>query len=100
MKHIALYLSAPLLLVSALASAAPQAQADQHPEAFGPHQHEMMPPPPPMPLFAATETTTTPGETLKSLVAQLPQTAAGKYQVKVEVVPLPEKPAQPAPADH
>ncbi len=99
MKQIAIYLSAPLLLVSALASAAPQGQADQHPDFFGPHKHGMMPPRP-MPLYAATETTTTPAETLKNLVAQVPQTAAGKYQVKVEVLPLPEKPAHPAPADH
>lgn len=95
MKKTVIYLSAPLLLVSALAVASPHAQPDDH---QGPRMHEMMPPPPPrpMPVFAVTETTTTPAETLKNLAAQVPQTEAGKYQVRIEVLPLPPAPKPPA----
>lgn len=104
MKKMAIYLAAPLLLVSTLASAATQGEAVQHPH---PHEHRMpgmMPPPPmPMPVYAVTQTTSTPSDTLKTLVSQVPQVSAGKYQVKIEVLPLPPQPGPgpaPAPAEH
>ena len=95
MKKLAICLTAPLLLVSALSYAAPGPQSDDHPN-FEHHMHGGMHPPHPMPVYAVTETTSTPAETLKSLVAQVSQVDAGKYQVKIEVLPLPPKPEKPA----
>lgn len=96
MKKLTIYLSVPLLLVSALSAAATASPPDGYRPFPDPGMHGERPPLP-MPVYAVTETTSAPVATLKNLVAQLPQADAGKYQVRIEILPLPAKPLMQGP---
>ncbi|ELJ3714853.1 hypothetical protein [Escherichia coli] len=86
-------IAAAIMGCSAMASAAPQ-PAPSTEQLPPPCQERLTPPPAQPPLYALSQQTTTPAETLSTVVKNIPAVEKGKkYEVRVEV-----REVTPAPA--
>ncbi len=93
MKKRFILLALPVGFVVAMAFASPPNDGPDtngfQPEIIGRPMHMM--PPKPEPVYSVTQQTDRPNEVIKTIASQVPQISAGKYMVRIEVIPLPPK---------